>query len=62
MRNILWLKTEKIKGKERSHENNKYTGVGTGPLITGCQDGYIQETGEALMENTADASFAPGSL
>ncbi len=25
-----------------------------GLLITGCQDGYIQETGEALMENTAD--------
>lgn len=33
-----------------------------GLLITGCQDGYIQETGEALMENTADASFASGSL
>jgi hypothetical protein len=25
-----------------------------GLLITGCQDGYIQETGEVLMKNTAD--------
>jgi predicted small secreted protein len=61
MRSTFLLKTKKIKGREVMRRICILV-LALGLLITGCQDGYIQETGEALMENTADASFAPGSL